>query len=365
MNKNDFIVHGGEYDNYNNIKLDFSVNINPLGMPGDVCYALTTHVRQLEKYPDRNCTALKKAIVSSHGSFFPNITADNIFIGNGASEVISLLANAISPKRALIVEPTFSGYERALTGFGCKVEHYMLQRNNSFKLEESFLSYLTNENIDVLFICSPNNPTGQVIPSDLLHKIADICEDSGTYLVVDQCFMGFVADKSTNKSEYIEMINDHPHMIIIDAFTKIYAMPGIRLGYCISSALYLLNKMLELQPEWSISTYAQIAGCIALEQEDYLQKTINIITSERAYLTNELSVLGFTVYPSDANFILFNVPSDSKARIMLRERLAKEYSILIRSCDNFRGLNFGDYRIAVKCHDDNITLINALKNLNM
>ncbi len=355
MNHQMAFAHGGEHTDYNQIKHDFSVNTKPRGMPGNLSYALTTNVDTLEKYPDRRSEELCHAISKKRG-----VSIDNIFIGNGASEVISLLAKVLAPKNALIIEPTFSGYERALLSNGSKVSYYELSRKNGYMLTQDFIAFLEKAKCGVVFACSPNNPTGQVIEPALVKEIADICDKKKIFFILDECFMGFVENSDHYSCQ--SLLADHPHLILLDAFTKLYSIPGIRLGYCISSNKDLVKDLYDVQPEWSVSTYAQLAGKEALSEERYVKRTVELVSTERDYLIKELRHLGFEVYDSQANFILFNIPSELEKDRDLQEYLAKEHHILIRSCSNFNGLTEGDYRIAVKLHDENELLIEALKS---
>ena len=355
MNHQMAFAHGGEYTDYNQIKLDFSVNTNPLGMPGNLSYALTTNVDALEKYPDRRSEELCHAISKKRG-----VPIDNIFIGNGASEVISLLAKVLVPKNALIIEPTFSGYERALLSSGANVSHYQLSEESGYALTGEFISSLEKSKCEVLFACSPNNPTGRIIEPALVKEIADLCEKKKIFFILDECFMGFVENSDHYSCQ--SLLADHPHLILLDAFTKLYSIPGIRLGYCISSNNELIKALYDAQPEWSVSTYAQLAGKEALLEDKYVDKTIKLVSTERAFLIKELRLLGFETYESQANFILFNVPSHIGKGRDLQEFLAKDHHILIRSCDNFIGLSKDYYRIAIKLHDKNQALIEALKS---
>lgn len=355
MNQPTSFVHGGEYSDYNQIKLDFSVNTNPLGIPGNLSYALTTNVDVLEKYPDRRSRELCLAISEKRG-----VPSDNIFVGNGASEVISMLAKVIAPREALIIEPTFSGYERALLSNSANISYYALSRDNGYTLTPDFISFLDRSKCEILFACSPNNPTGRIIDLALVKEIAEICEKKKIFFILDECFMGFVENSDSRSCQ--ELLADHPHLILLDAFTKLYCIPGIRLGYCISSNNELIKALYDAQPEWSVSTYAQLAGKEALLEDKYVKRTTELVSTERFFLIKELRLLGFEVYDSMANFIMFNVPARLGQSRDLQEFLAKKYHILIRSCSNFKGLAQNDYRIAVKLHDENELLIDAIKD---
>lgn len=376
--------HGGEEKTI----FDFSVNTNPLGLPERVKSSLKNALNQCEIYPDQNCTRLREKIACQlkekcHVDF---ISASNIVCGNGASELISLLVQAISPKNALIVEPTFSGYERALKANGCKIQRHFLSEENDFAFDEKILDSIErktevcrsgqgrSEEIppDMIFLCSPNNPTGQMISPDLLKKIITACEEKGIFLVVDECFIDFT--ERTEESA-LQFTKENSHLIVINAFTKIYAMAGLRLGYLVTSNQGILQKINSLRPEWNVSTLAQIAGESALDEKAYIEKTRVLIKEEREYLSKELKALGFHTFPSEANFILFSderkkIQKDDRADVRfsgnnlnLSENLDKillKQGFSFRNCGNFPGLRENFYRTAVRTHEENVRLIEIL-----
>ena len=392
MEKNSKIpVHGGEYEineyGKDSIKLDFSVNLNPLGISasidalfkdGDALSEMSSH------YPSLDHSDLISLLAEKR-----NVPKDWILTGNGASEIISLIAeiatlhdqvtqNPSTPGRpcakALIIEPTFSGYERALSARGIKILRYELNEAGAFALTEDIIGHIEENPVDMVFACSPNNPTGRVIEPGLLKKLADKCKELNTILVIDECFMGFtkgnenansldsVKDanpRGCNSRSAADLLRGNDHIILIDAFTKLYSMPGIRLGYCICSNTALIKKMQDLTPEWNISAIAEAAGIAALSEDDYVQRAQELIEKERAFLTKELTNLGFTVYPSDANFILVKLPYGINS-VSFYERMIKDHGILLRNCSNFHGLDESFYRIAVKNHDDNEALLESL-----
>ena len=354
--------HGGIYDKSYKIKHDFSVNVNPLGMPERIRTALTENVSLLEKYPNAADCALLAKISSKY-----NIPEEYFFMGNGASEVITLLAQAILPRTAMVPVPTFSGYRKALSSRNCYVREYELRSDNNFMLTEDFITSVKREReVDAIFICNPNNPTGSLISHEMIDRLATFCEDSGIYLVIDECFMGFVPPEK--KTSAVHLIKDHPHLIMLTAITKLYCLPGIRLGCCISSSQRIISYLNSLKPEWNVSSYALLAGEAAISESEYVKETIDLIATEREFLTKELRALGFTVFDSDANFLLTRLPlsilNSPSAITQCRsfvERLAKDHGILIRHCENFSGLDHSYFRIAVRDHAANLELLNALK----
>ena len=336
-------IHGGDIYS-RKIDHDFSVNLNPLGMPEAVKKALVENAAEFEKYPDINCLTLKKA-VSRH----ENISRENIVFGNGASDLIYRTVLFLKPKRALLIVPTFSEYEKTLKTVDCKTEYYYTDKENNFETGEDLFQKLHGK--DIVFVCNPNNPTGMFMRSDILKRVKKICESENIYLFIDECFIDFAEYPEKFKSE---LTGDK--IIILRAFTKIYAMAGLRLGYIVSGNEQIVRGIENTGQCWSVSVPSQIAGTAAIGERDYLKKTAKLISQERDYLMCELRGLGFRVYPSQVNFILFECGFD------LDERLLKK-KILIRSCENYEGLERGFFRIAVRSHDENVVLINTIREV--
>lgn len=339
-------LHGGDvYDG--EIQLDFSANTNPYGTPQGVLDAITAALPRVHQYPDPYCRELVKTI-----SEFEAVPKDWVLCGSGAAELIYSYCEALRPGRAMELAPTFSEYSLALERVGCQVERYSLKKENYFSLTEDFLPALERSRPDVLFLCNPNNPTGQVIGLPLLEKILDVCEEQGTCLFVDECFLDLSDDGVSLKSH----LGEHPNLFILKAFTKSYGMAGVRLGYCLCAQGQLLEEMSHTVQPWNVSTLAQSAGVAALHERAFLQRTRALIPVERQWLQSQLEALGFWVCPSKANYLLFQGSQD------LWEQLRKQ-GIAIRSCGNYHGLGTGWYRIAVRLHGENECLIRAMKEV--
>lgn len=339
--------HGGDVYK-NKIKLDFSVNINPLGTPEPVQAAAAEAARHIAAYPDPYCGALRQKLAQSLGT-----DAGDILCGNGAAELIFQFALARKPKRALLPVPSFSEYETALSAVGCTPDFYPLRRENGFALTDDILEKITPET-ELLLLCSPNNPTGLVIDWALLTKILARCRETGTWLFLDECFLE-LTDPGKDRS-LIPELRKNDRVFILRAFTKLYGMAGIRLGYGICKDAGLMREMCRLVQPWNVSTPAQAAGEAALGCTEFVEKTRGIVVEEKAYLLRELRALGIDVLPGDANYLLLSgVP-------VLYDTLLKR-EILIRSCANYRGLDGGDCRIAVRTHAENEALIAALREV--
>lgn len=340
--------HGG--DLYSQpIRLDYSANINPYGTPEAVKQAICDAARLVSHYPDPYCRELVGAIAD-----FEGVPKEYILCGNGAAELIFAYCAAVHPKKALVLAPTFSEYETALTALGCQVEHYSLQRENGFQLTDGFLQTLCRAQVDLVMLCNPNNPTGQVIVPELLEQIRQLCREKQIRLFVDECFLD-LTDGGESLSLKPKLAADD-NIFLLKAFTKSYGMAGVRLGYCLCSNASVLEAMGKAVQPWNVSIPAQMAGIAALRQQDFLEKAKLTIRQERQYLTSSLSRLGLEVIDSKVNYILFYSRRELKAPLL-------EKGIQIRSCANYPGLCDGWYRIAVKLREENEQLICAMEEI--
>jgi threonine-phosphate decarboxylase len=340
--------HGGDVY-HNRVRLDFSANVNPLGTPPEVVRAVAESAETLAAYPDPYCSGLREKLAAVHG-----VGASDVVCGNGAAELIFQFAAALRPKRALLPVPSFSEYESALTSVGCEIEYFPLRRDAGFAVTAAILDAITPET-EALVLCTPNNPTGRSVDPALLERILDRCRATGTRLLLDECFLD-LTEKGAEKS-LIPALHEGDPCLVLRAFTKLYGMAGVRLGYAVSRDQNLLLRMCRTVQPWNVSAPAQAAGAAALDCRAFVARTLALIAEERDYLLRELRALGIEVLPGDANFLMLSgVPG-------LYERLRTEQGILIRSCANYRGLNEGDCRIAVRTHEENEQLIAALREI--
>lgn len=330
--------------------IDFSSNINPFGLPNGVKQAIIDSLNYAHRYPDVNCRELTKAI-----ALHENIACDNIYCSNGAIESIFRLVNFLKPQHALVIAPTFSEYEQALKTVNCKIEYYYLKEEDNFIIHDDIINYIKYKT-DIVFICNPNNPTGQITNNKTMKKILEHCKITNTIVMIDECFMDFV--KNSNLYTFKNKFCDYDNLIILKAFTKLYAMAGIRLGYCISSNKELIEGIKITGAVWNVSTIAQTAGVFALKEKEYVHNSLKYIDEQKVYLVKELQYLGFKVFEPYANYIFLK----SDFNIDLKAQLIK-YNILIRSCNNYIGLNDNFYRIAVKKKHENEKLIKSIKEI--
>ena len=337
--------HGGDIYSIKGIDLDFSINLHPAGMPLQIKEAITASVDRYDVYPDPYCRELATRVAELW-----RLDPSWLCFGNGAADLIFRLFFALRPRRLLTLAPTFSEYEEAAAQVGCEVARFYLKPEDNFRLGPEILEQITAET-DLVFLCNPNNPNGLLAESKLMLEITRRCAAQGTVLAVDECFMPFTSGRSLQ-----DQIAEFDNLIIFRAFTKIFAMAGLRLGYVMCSNLELINKLRLITQPWAVSTVAQIAALAALDIPDWLEDTVALVASERSRVASALAGLGLTVFPSDANYLLFNTQT-----ALLEPLLSR--GILIRSCANYYGLDESYYRIGLKCKAENIYLLDQLADI--
>ncbi|MBP3882643.1 MAG: aminotransferase class I/II-fold pyridoxal phosphate-dependent enzyme [Lachnospiraceae bacterium] len=356
--------HGGDIYGNKNIELDFSVNLSPIGPPQEVCRLLKEEdwTSILTNYPDPEYRELRQALSQKM-----DLPEDWILCGNGASELLMAVAQAVRPKRAMIPVPSYQGYERALQAVGAEILFYQLDREKGFTLMEDILERAdglkrlagTKEET-MLFLCNPNNPVGKCIEPELLDKIADYCKTNHIFLVVDECYLDLLPEAQSRTMK--RKLPENPHLIIVNAFTKAYALPGIRLGYLATDNEELRERIRLQQPEWSVSMFAQKAGIAALSSRGYLEEARQAVQAERGYISGQLRELGMKVFDGEAPFVMFLSSKE------LYEPL-KEKGILIRKCDRIRGIRDRSeerghyYRVGIRSHAENVRLMKAIREV--
>lgn len=344
-------IHGGDVyshaERYGSLPLDLSANINPFGVPERVRQAMHAAVEDCTRYPDPFCRAARQAIGRAEG-----VPPDWLYCGNGAADVLDRLAAVLHPQNALLTAPTFAEYERTLAG--ASITFHTLREEEDFALTERFLADLTPER-EAVYLCNPNNPTGRTIAPALLDEIVRRCAQNGTWLIVDECFEDFLTDSAQHTLR--AQLGTNPRLILLRAYTKMYAVPGVRFGWCMTSNTALIEALYRAGQPWNVSVIAQACAAAAAEETDFARQTALRIAAERQRLRQELSVRGMAVCAGEANFLLF------RAQDTALDRKLAAHGVLIRSCANYRGLGAGWYRTAVKTGADSERLLQAIDEI--
>ena len=344
--------HGGDwagfYREHGTLPLDFSASISPLGLPAGVREAVLRAMDHADRYPDPFCRDLRTAIGKAYG-----VPDPWVLCGNGAGDLIERTIRAVRPKRALVTAPTFSEYPAALDRAGCAVTNHILKLENGFRLTEAVLETIT-EDTDLVILCEPNNPTGVTTDRALLEQIMDRCDRCGALLVADECFNGLLS--KPEEHTLLPYLGSH-RLLILNAFTKLYALPGLRLGFAVCGDTALLETMRQSGQPWPVSNVAQAAGQAALADTDYPHRLQALLDRQRSFLRDGLAHLGATDIFGEANYLLFRYPDAD-----LAERLEAE-GILIRRCADYPGLGPGWFRAAVRTEAENRRLLEAIRRV--
>lgn len=328
-------------------KIDFSANINPLGPPKILQEKWGELFSVLSDYPDPKGNKLKKKLAEKE-----NLTEDQLLIGNGGAELISLIGRLLAGKRVLIVQPAFSEYEEVCRINGCTIDYYLLHPNGWELNLEELVKKLPD--IDALFLCNPCNPTGVYYPKSVLTNLLKECQQQGCLFIMDEAFYDFL-------SEYDSMatyINEYRNLLIIRSMTKMFAIPGLRLGYVMADSL-LIKGLASFQPHWSTNALALQAGEWFVESDSFVQETRELIDQERERLFAFYKERGFLVSPSKVCFYLLKDPSLEKQLPLFQFLLSK--GIIPRHTMNFPGLEGKWLRFAIKGHQENDILMGAME----
>lgn len=329
--------------------IDFSSNINPF-IVDSMDKIVTAGVGSLQKYPDIKYRRLRKNIADYLG-----VDDSQVIPGNGATEIIYLLMRNLRGRLA-IINPTFSEYRKGAEIAGLSVVDFVMDWKKDFKLDLDEI-YRRKDEFDSIFICNPNNPDGSVRE---IKKLLEFAEKEGKLLIVDETFIEF-ADSEKGRS-LVNMVEKSKNLFIIRAVTKFFGIPGIRLGYGISSNRELLQKMYDEKEPWTINSFADSASDFIFKEEEYIRKSKEYFSKERVCMINEINKIdGIKAFNSDANFIL--VRFENRNVLDVKENLLKRAGLLIRDASNFIGLDSSFARVAIKNHEQNIVLVDAIRSV--
>jgi threonine-phosphate decarboxylase len=335
--------------------LDYSANINPLGLAASVRQAMIESLELVIHYPDVEAYQLKQALSVRYGIPSPMIT-----VGNGAVELLYVLCHVIKPHTVLVMAPTFSEYERAAHGAGAKVFYHSLSADQGFAVDvAALLCQIKSLQPDIVFLCNPNNPTGTLMKLEEIAAIANAAAELKSLVVVDESFLDFLvlADWTCQS-----LLKCFANVIIAHSLTKFYAVPGLRLGFFLASEG--LTKALHASKDpWNVNSIAQSAGVAALADTNYAERSRTYIEQEKNIFYHELLLIpGLNPYPPAVNYILIDISESGLTASELSQKMVKK-RILIRDCSNYQGLGSAYVRLAVKCHEQNQQVIQALQSI--
>ena len=336
--------------------VSYSANVNPLGISHKLREVLSQHLDAITRYPDREYTKLRQCIANYTGA-----QMENIIMGNGSTELISLFIQTNHPKKAMILGPTYSEYERDINLGGGTCIYFPLKEENNFQMDVNALCHQLDDNLDLLVLCNPNNPTSSAITRKEMRRILDACMEHGIFVMVDETYVEFAPDEKNVTS--VSLTNYYSNLIILRGTSKFFASPGLRLGYAITGNRDVAKEINTRKDPWTINSLAEIAGQIMFQDQDYIRETKELITSERARLYQELSSWDTVrVYEPQANFILMKILKEGVDAEILFEHCIRK-GMMIRNCSTFPFLDSQFIRFCIMSLEDNDRLIDAFREL--
>jgi threonine-phosphate decarboxylase len=332
--------------------LDYSANINPLGLASSVKRAIIQAVDQVIHYPDADCAALKAALSSFYG--VPEIC---VTPGNGAVELLYILCNVLRPERVLIPAPSFGEYERAARAAKAEVHYVYLQPADDFSIQiNELITHIPGKRM--VFLGNPNNPTGTLLKRRDIAALLAAAREEQAYVVVDESFLDFLPDDSDYTCR--PLLSEYHNLIIIHSLTKFYAIPGLRLGFALTNAQLADELQLSKDP-WNVNSLAQVAGVAALHDKEYQRSSRELVNTAKMQMYDSVrEIAGLTPFAPSVNFLLVNIAGTRLTAAQLRRRLMAK-GILIRDCSNYPGLSAEYVRLAVKLPKQNRKLMEVLK----
>ncbi|WP_370837556.1 pyridoxal phosphate-dependent aminotransferase [Intestinibacter bartlettii] len=348
--------HGANVDNMakkfgknENDIIDFSSNVNP-HIISDLGKYVLEGLEKSRSYPDINYTNLRNNI-----SDYIKVDSELIIPGNGATEIIYLLMKSIK-RRLAILNPTFSEYGRGAKLNNLEIIDFHLKEENNFSIDLDEIQK-NMDKFDSLFICNPNNPNGKVKD---LNELLDLMIENDKLLIVDETFMEFVGEEE--KYSLINKIKQTPNLFILKAVTKFFGMPGLRLGYGVTSNKQIIKNIYEYKEPWTINSFAENLSNYLFKDKEYINGSKDYYINERKFMLEELRKISrLKVYDTDTNFVLIKLDDDEANSLKLE--LFEKYNILIRDASNFIGLDKSYIRVAIKSHNDNKVLIESLRKI--
>ncbi|WP_022854318.1 threonine-phosphate decarboxylase CobD [Thermodesulfatator atlanticus] len=326
---------------------DHSSNISPLPPPQGLYSILEQHLTEIEHLPEVDSFSLRNKLAEHFGH-----DPDEFLPTSGTTEWIFALPRIFSPEKVIVLGPTYSDYADAAKIANIKVEYVLAREEENFEPTIKKLAEKLTKN-ELVFICNPNNPTGRTIPKEELEQT--IKGKEKTIFVIDESYIDFSHTNSLLDSKPLL-----PNVIILRSFSKIYRIPGLRLGFAAANHK-LAKKLWDNMLPWAVNRLAQIAGIWLIEQKEYVRDIKKFVKEEKVRMKDKLKKLPLKTYESDVHFFLIKLTNSSAKEVWYK--LLKHYHILIRNASNFYGLKGEFLRFALKTKKENEKLVVALEEI--
>ncbi len=333
--------------------VSFGANVNPLGISGLLKEKLSDRLDAISTYPDREYKKLRQSIGN-----YCHTDSRNIIPGNGSTELISLIIRLRRPRKALILGPTYSEYEREIRMAGGTCQYFPLKESDNFIINEEALIDRLGEDIDMLVLCNPNNPTSSAVTALQMEAIVKVCLKFNIFVMIDETYAEFAQD--CEKITAIPLTRQYQNIVVLRGVSKFFASPGLRLGYGVTGNAALLEELAGKQNPWTVSSLADEAGQLLFSDVNYIRQTKELIDSQRTYIVESLTSMdGIKVYPPHANFILVRLTNGLTAHQLFETAIRQ--GLMIRDCSDFPFLDDTYFRFCFMMPSDNDRLLACIR----
>lgn len=340
-------MHGGrllEFSKSGKKYIDFSASINPYGIDPNLKDILKESIDILVHYPNQDYSEIKALISRKH-----DVSEESIYLGNGANSIIFRLFSIFDKELNICIPtPSFETYRLAAESVSANIVYYDM---NGFKITNEIFDILS-DNIDVLVLTNPNNPTGYLIEEELLQRLLEYCKAENIFILLDECFLEFVL--YGERYSQISNLSKYTNLAILRSLTKLYAFPGLRFGYLLTENKKIIENLNKLTPSWDINTLALEAAKFSLIQD--MSQVVLKIQKEKSILLNNLKSVEIEVFDSKANFLLCRYKKNLSNALL-------NQGVIVRDCSDYRGMDDTYFRVAVRTHSDNMILFENIKEL--
>ena len=309
----------------------FNANLNPRGIPDSVKMSIKDNIDTISKYPDIYYSKLKTAVAEYVGE-----PLDNIVLGNGSTDLLKLFGALLTPKKAMIVYPGPMEYARILSAYNSEVLFYELKDENEFVLDiNDFITNLTDD-MDMVIISNPNNPTSKKISLEDMKTLAEACKEKKIFLIVDEMYIEFVENYKTITA--VQLVNDYDNLAVMRSVSKFFSVPGLRFGYAIMNNPELKEIIEKIITKNNIASLTAIAITNMLKDTEYINESISTIHTERSLVYLAMSTSRtIHLFKPDANFMLVKLLKDDITSADVATHCSQR-GIIIRKMRRYKGI---------------------------
>lgn len=334
----------------------YNANLNPMGAPDSAIKAMENELSSIVRYPNDYYDGLKDAI-----SQYAKCKKEHILLGNSSSDLLHRFVSQLKPEKTMLLAPCYSEYENVLTAHGCEVDFFELKEEEDFEFNIAEFVGVLNSSYDMIIIGNPNNPTSKLISKDDLETLAAVCEELGTFLLIDEMYIEFV--NQTSDITCLPLVEDYQNIAILRSVSKFFAVPGIRLAYAVMNNTAKKSIINAGFASNNISTLSAVACMAMLRDTEYILESNSQIYTERNLIYSAMSTnKNIKLYKPAANFMLAKILKPDVNASIISEH-CKLKGIIIRNCESFRGLDDSYIRFCFMKPSQNDTLVNSILEL--